>query len=474
MSGWGAIYNNTTNALRLQTNLLANLQQQVSTGARILRPSDSPVECSRIIDLKNESLTSKTYLDNINTVVSDLEMSSTVLQEVSDSLSRARVILTQLASGTYAKSNRQAAADEVDALLEHMVYLANTKNVGRYIFSGSESSTTPYTVRRENGRIVSVSYQGGRHELNAPVGPGLHVSGLLIGEEVFSNYDRQPPVFLGNTGAAPAASTSSVVGTVWLTVAHGTTSYEGSSGIAAGTGSAANDTIIGDDHTLTINEPAGTISLDGGPTVSFDGTETNLKVTSSNGDVVFVDTTGVQAGFQGTVGISATGTLSIDGGKSTTTFAVSDSLPVTDSETGKVLFVDTSSLQRTGTEPVVVPGTYDVFETLIAIRDALQNNHDLPDPQLNAFIEHALDAVDASSAGVYRAMTAVGARMGAMESLRTSLENRLNQAETQISTLQDADIVQVATEITRAQTLYEMSLAAASKLLNLSLLDFIT
>ena len=40
-------------------------------------------------------------------------------------------------------------------------------------------------------------------------------------------------------------------------------------------------------------------------------------------------------------------------------------------------------------------------------------------------------------------------------------------------TTQEADIVMVATELSRTQTLYEMTLAASSRLLSMSLLDFL-
>jgi hypothetical protein len=46
---------------------------------------------------------------------------------------------------------------------------------------------------------------------------------------------------------------------------------------------------------------------------------------------------------------------------------------VTDSRTGRVLYVDTTGIQSTGTELVRVPGTYDIFGTLISLRDLLLN-----------------------------------------------------------------------------------------------------
>ena len=42
--------------------------------------------------------------------------------------------------------------------------------------------------------------------------------------------------------------------------------------------------------------------------------DTNLKVSAPNGDVVYVNTTAVVPGFSGNVDITADGMLSVDGG----------------------------------------------------------------------------------------------------------------------------------------------------------------
>ncbi len=55
--------------------------------------------------------------------------------------------------------------------------------------------------------------------------------GAMVGDEVFRSDDRQPPIFLGTTGAKAAAATSTVRGDVWLTVTHNATTYAGTTGV---------------------------------------------------------------------------------------------------------------------------------------------------------------------------------------------------------------------------------------------------
>src|SRR5439155_11953260 len=100
---------------------------------------------------------------------------------------------------------------------------------------------------------------------------------------------------------------------------HTSTTYQAGSGVQTGSGSAAGDTVIGPAgaHQLTIVDTsgtgaAGTVSLDGGPAVAFTNADTNLKVSGPNGQVVFVDTTAITANFNGTVNITANGTVSVD------------------------------------------------------------------------------------------------------------------------------------------------------------------
>jgi flagellar hook-associated protein 3 FlgL len=60
--------------------------------------------------------------------------------------------------------------------MESVLQFTNTDNNGRYIFSGTKTSTTPFSaVRNSNGRISSVSYDGNNEEIKYQIGPNTYI-----------------------------------------------------------------------------------------------------------------------------------------------------------------------------------------------------------------------------------------------------------------------------------------------------------
>jgi len=388
-----SIYNNISFALQLHTEAIARLQEQAATGSRINRASDEPSTAHQILELNSRQRTWQDFTDRLSEVISDLEFSSTIIKDIMSSVTSAKTTLSQVVSGIYGENERQIAADAINELLEHVVSLANTKHVGRYIFGGSDTGTQPYAVERTNGQITSVTYQGSYENRMVTVAPGVQSSSFNIGERLFRSDDRAEPIFTGTTGAAAGTGTSSVCGDVWLTVIHDGSNYK-----------------------LSIDDGASYVTVPPG------------------GD---------------------------------------PNQAVTDSRTGKVLFVDSTGITSTGVELVRVPGTYDVFNTLISIRDILANERGLSQEQTDDALKHALDSLDELSDLLARVQVTVGSKVGYLENLKDNLEDISYNAKEQVSQLQDVDIAELAVDLSRRQALYQMSLSMAARILSVSLLEFI-
>ncbi|MBL7133820.1 MAG: flagellar hook-associated protein FlgL [Phycisphaerae bacterium] len=475
MSGWGSIFNNTVTSILRHTATLANLQKQASTGLRVTRPSDDATAANRIMQLRTQTRSLDTYTANIDNVILTLEQASATVESVSTSLIRVRELATQATTGTLQQSNRDVIAKEIDGILRQVITEANHKSLGRYIFSGHKVSTSPYAVATTGGEITGVTYRGADTGLEVPVAPGVEYSGLLVGDEVFHSDSRSDPLFLGNTGARAGTGTSSVSGDVFLSLRHGNTVFQAPDhGLVKAATSDANDTIVGV-HALAIASTGpgtGRLSFSGGPAANFSVGDNDVTVTTANGDVMHVDVSGWDLA-DATVTVVGQAVATIDDDATTTAITdFSSDVAVTNAD-GKVLRLDPSAINRSGLEPIRVPGTYDLFGTLIAIRDLMANDRGLTENDQIDLLLGATQSLEEVSDGIRQSATSVGARLQAMDSLRASLDDIRFATKTEADSTQEADIIAVATELSRTQTLYEMTLAASAKLLSMSLLDFL-
>jgi len=387
------IYNNASFALNLNTKALTNLQEQASSGSRINRVSDSPSEAYQVLGLNSQQRSLENFIDNLSEMVSTLEVSSTIIEDMASAIAETKTRLTQITSGTYTEESRQRVAEEINEILEQMVSLANIKHSNQYLFGGSNTASSPYVVERIDGKITRVIYQGSCDSRTIEVAPGLKSSALYVGDEIFRSSNRDAPTFQGETGAKAGTGTSSVTGCSWLTV-----TYDGSN------------------YRLSIDDGATYVTV---PT----GGDPNQAVT--------------------------------------------------DSRTGKVLYVDSTGINSTGTEMVSVPGTYDIFGVLISVRDILQNERGLSKTQLQDLINNSLNSMDEVSNLLTQTEVTVGSKISFLDNLKNGLENLKYNTEDEVTHLQEADVAQIAIDLSRREILYQMSLSVAGKLMSLSLLDFI-
>jgi flagellin-like hook-associated protein FlgL len=356
-----------------------------------------------------------------------------------------------------------------------LVAVANTRAGDTYLFAGTDVQNAPYSVKSPAQQLPShfVEYTGASSRTQVTIGSQV-VDVHYPGREIFGARQRGETVVLGATGAAAGSGTNNAIGQGVLTVRHTSTVYEAGSGIAAGTSSVDGDTIIGPpgSHNLTF-DGSGTISLNGGPAVSFDGTETDLKITGDQGDVVFVDTTAVTPGFTGTVAITSNGTLSMDGGATEVAIDFSSNQLLTNSATGEVTNVDSSNVRLTGTDQLEYIGTADAIQTLLELRDELFNRRDLAPGDWNDAMARRINDLDRVSDNI---MTFVAEQSSTLDNLN-AIQHRAEdlQLETKklIGEIESADLTEVAINLQSEQNLLQFTLATTVRMFDQNILNFL-
>ncbi len=149
---------------------LARTQAELSSGKSILEPSSNPYGASQVIDLQSaiDGLTS--YEQSAQDGLSWMNASSSALASIDSQVQRVRELVLQAGNGTESPSNLEAIADEVEQLTEGVKQDALTQYDGQYVFSGTLTSTAPYTQG-----AAADEYHGNASPVARALGPGSTV-----------------------------------------------------------------------------------------------------------------------------------------------------------------------------------------------------------------------------------------------------------------------------------------------------------
>lgn len=153
------------------------LQEQVSSGKRVSRPSDDPDAYARIarIDFKTQGIDS--YTQRVEAVKTRMTVAEDALFQMSNILVRARELTVQGLNGSQNEGDRKLIAQELQGIREHFVQLGASEVDDQYVFSGVKSNVAAIA---EDG-----SYQGGPEGALVEVGEGIKVDVAINGGAIF-------------------------------------------------------------------------------------------------------------------------------------------------------------------------------------------------------------------------------------------------------------------------------------------------
>jgi flagellar hook-associated protein 3 FlgL len=131
----------------LQANIsrLGEIQQQLSSGRLIAKPSDSPTGTASAMQFRSEIRSNEQWSRNAADGIGWLGTIDRTLTSSLDSLRRARDLTLQgLNGGAGTPVSREAQAAEIDQLRAGLIGLANTRYLDRPVFGGTTSGTQAF------------------------------------------------------------------------------------------------------------------------------------------------------------------------------------------------------------------------------------------------------------------------------------------------------------------------------------------
>ena len=179
------------NSILDQQSRLNQTQMQLSTGKKILTPSDDPVAAARSLDLNQGIKQTEQYQSNINVARQRLGLEDGVLQNATEVLHKIKELGVQGLNATNSPSDRIIIATEMESLNEHLVSLANTRNAnGEYLFSGFKSATPAFSKNTVTG---GYTYAGDSNQRTLQIGENRQIADGDPGTNVFGTPTNSLP-----------------------------------------------------------------------------------------------------------------------------------------------------------------------------------------------------------------------------------------------------------------------------------------
>jgi len=196
------IYSQNVDTMQRQQAELLHTQQQLSTGQRMLTPSDDPVAAAQALRTTQVQALGQQYARNMDTAKSRLQMTDSAMSSIANLYESARTSLVQAGDTSLSDSDRAAIAQTLEADFQQLMGMANMKDSsGSYLFGGNRDTAQPYSQT-----AAGAAYNGDQGQRLLQVASSRQIP---VGENGANLFERIPTgngVFATSGAASNAGS----------------------------------------------------------------------------------------------------------------------------------------------------------------------------------------------------------------------------------------------------------------------------
>ncbi len=180
------LYNQSKENISRKNREVLDKSSLISSGKRIQKLSDAPVDASRVAALKTTINDLSQLERNVDTGSLWLEGSEESLDQIKEMVGRGKDLAISMANGMTNAEDMKTAAIEVEGLIEGVLDLANTRMDGQYIFAGTRSDARPFQAHGPD-TPTAISYRGNDTPFRIKIGPQSDMVVGFSGSEIFSS-----------------------------------------------------------------------------------------------------------------------------------------------------------------------------------------------------------------------------------------------------------------------------------------------
>ena len=169
----------------MQNNLaeMLRIQNEMITQTKFTKPSDDPIAVARALGINTSIFENEQYIKNQEDAISWLRASWNTFDQLLSDAQRIRELVIYAGDGALSTEELQAISVEIQQLKESIRNTANTSIAGKYLLSGLDTGTKPFTYDAF-GRIV---YNGSDKKVNFEIENSVVSQVSFAGNELFGN-----------------------------------------------------------------------------------------------------------------------------------------------------------------------------------------------------------------------------------------------------------------------------------------------
>lgn len=411
------------------------IRAKISSGKKVNTTSDDPLASRRIMRFQDKINNIEQFLVNVRDGSAILKTETAFLEDVNENLLRARELINQASNEFLTQTERDAIAEEINGILESVLQDSNGKNIDNFIFAGSKTDTKPFESTIVNGEISAVTYKGDLKTAEYQINEGINFRVNESGQKIFIDSD-----------AGSSTKAISLGGNL-------------DTGMAVSGTAKDSVTVFDSDgrlHTLNLTFTKNT------------NDEYSVAVSSNETGVTFSDAALGSIAFNSLTGsftahTDATSGINVNFGLGSQAINF-DFSKMSQIAQGVKISLDSKDGKN---------GGYGVFDILIKVRDTLKNKNGLSENGQVKELTGLLSAVDKVSDRLFKKISEFGSKINSLE----SAENRLEDLKIRIDGLrsadEDADIIELVSELTSQEAVFQATLSSGARISRVSLLNFI-
>ena len=418
------IYDSGLAAIQKKTTDLLNVQQQLSSGKRILQPSDDPVAAAQAIDVTQASNMNTQFLSNQQNAQSALSLSESQLQSTGDLLTQVRQLTTQLGDPALSDTDRTSIAAQLRQDFSQLMGIANSQDgSGNYLYSGFRGNTQPFTGSADTG----VTYNGDNGQSQLQVTSAISIPVSDSGQSIFlAGQDASVPF------ATAAGSLNKGTGSIGQATVADQTKW--------------NAATNGKNYTIKF---------------AVSGGKTTYDVVDSNGNSLLT-------------GLPAASTAPLPGAYQAGTAIALKSLVPNGTDLGAS--VNITGTPANGDSFTIRPSApASIFTTIANIIHAAETP--TTSTQGNSALTQAVSAglanIDTANNNILNAQADIGARINELQSLTTANGKLSINYQSQLSSLQDVDYASAVSSLNQNQVNLQAAEQSFTKVTQLSLFNYL-